>query len=101
MYRVEGRNIHLDLPVAPWEAALGAKLKLPTPSGVVNLNVPKGSQAGRKLRLKGRGIPARSAGDLIATLRIILPTADTESARAAYQEMEKQLGFNPRADMGV
>jgi curved DNA-binding protein len=101
LYRVDGRNVHLDLPVAPWEAALGVKLKLPTPSGVVNLNVPKDSQSGRKLRLKGRGIPATSAGDLIATLRIVLPTADTESARAAYQEMEKQLGFNPRADMGV
>ena len=101
IYRVDGRDVYLDLPVAPWEAALGAKLKVPTPNGAVNLNIPKGSQSGRKLRLKGRGIPGTPAGDLIATLRLVLPAAETESARELYREMEKQLAFNPRTGMGV
>ena len=100
-YRVEGRDVYLDLPVAPWEAALGAKLKVPTPSGPVNLNIPKGSQTGSKLRLKGKGIPSKPAGDLFVTLRILLPEAKTETARKLYQDMEKELNFNPRAAMGV
>ncbi len=101
LYRVDGRDVYLDLPVAPWEAALGAKLKVPTPKGTVNLNIPQGSQAGRKLRLKGRGIPGKPAGDLFVTLSIVLPAAETEPARELYRKMEKQLGFNPRASMGV
>jgi curved DNA-binding protein len=101
LYRVDGRDVYLDLPVAPWEAALGAKLKVPTPKGTVNLNIPQGSQAGRKLRLKGRGIPGTPAGDLFVTLSIVLPAAETETARELYRKMEKQLGFNPRASMGV
>ena len=101
LYRVDGRDIYLDLPVAPWEAALGAKLKVPTPSGTVNLNIPEGSQTNKKLRLKGKGIPSKPAGDLFVTLRIVLPEAKTESARKLYHDMEQQLGFNPRAAMGV
>lgn len=101
LYRVDGRDVYLQLPIAPWEAALGAKLKVPTPNGALNLNIPKGSQTGRKLRLKGRGIPGKTAGDLIATLRIVLPAAETESARELYRQMEQQLGFNPRIGMGV
>ncbi len=101
LFHVDGRDVYLDLPIAPWEAALGAKLKVPTPNGVVNLNIPAGSQAGRKLRLKGRGIPATPVGDLFVTLNIVLPAADSESARDFYREMEKQLAFNPRAKMGV
>ena len=101
LYRVDGRDVYLDLPVAPWEAALGAKLKIPTPDGVVNLNIPKGSQSGRKQRLKGRGIPANPPGDLYVLLNVVLPPAETESAREVYIEMEKQLAFNPRVNMGV
>jgi len=100
-YRVEGRDVYLDLPVAPWEAALGAKLKVPTPSGQVSLNIPRGSQTGSKLRLKAKGIPSKPAGDLFVTLRILLPEANTETARKLYQDMEKELNFNPRAAMGV
>ena len=101
LYRVDGRDVFLDLPVTPWEAALGSKLKIPTPDGVVNLNIPKGSQSGRKLRLKGRGIPANPRGNLYVLLYVVLPPAETESAREIYKEMEKQLAFNPRAKMGV
>lgn len=100
LYRVEGRDVFLDLPVAPWEAALGASVKVPTPTGPVDLKIPAGSTAGRKLRLKGRGIPGPSAGDLYVVLRITLPPAETEAARAAYRDFEKALAFNPRAHLG-
>lgn len=101
IYHVDGRDVHIELPVTPWEAALGAKLKVPTPDGPVNLNIPQDSQTGRKLRLKGRGIPANPAGDLFVTLKIVLPEAKSDSAREIYLEMEKTLFFNPRASMGV
>ncbi len=101
LYRVEGKDVYLDLPIAPWEAALGKKVKSPTPEGPVNLQIPAGSAAGRKLRLKGRGIPADPPGDLYAVLQIVLPPADTEPARKLYREMEEKLAFNPRAKLGV
>jgi len=100
-YHVDGRDLFLDLPVAPWEAALGASVKAPTPTGPVDLKIPAGSSGGRKLRLKGRGIPGKSPGDLYVVLRIALPTAETEAAKAAYRELEKALSFNPRAALGV
>ena len=100
-YHVEGRDVFLDLPVAPWEAALGATVEVPTPDGKVELKIPPNSSGGRKLRLRGRGIPAKEAGDLYVVLQIALPAADTEAAKNAYREMERALKFNPRADMGV
>ena len=100
-YRVEGRDVYLNLPVAPWEAALGATVKAPTPAGAVDLKIPPNSSGGRKLRLKGRGIPAREAGDLYVVLQIALPRAETEAAKKAYRDFEKALAFNPRAGMGV
>jgi curved DNA-binding protein len=100
-YRVEGSDVYIDLPVAPWEAALGANVKAPTPSGAVDLKIPPNSQAGRKLRLKGRGIPAKSPGDLYVVLKIALPPADEPAARAIYQRMQEEIRFNPRAAMEV
>ena len=100
-YHVEGKDVFLDLPVAPWEAALGAMVKVPTPSGTVDLKIPANSTGGRKLRLKGRGIPAREPGDLYVVLQIALPPAQSEAARNAYREFEKALQFNPRARLGV
>ncbi|HEC16879.1 MAG TPA: J domain-containing protein [Sedimenticola sp.] len=100
-YHVEGRDVFLDLPVAPWEAALGATVQAPTPTGPVDLKIPAGSAAGRKLRLKGRGIPGKPPGDFYAVLQIALPPAETEAARAAYRDFEKALPFNPRARLGV
>ena len=101
LYRVEERDVYLDLPVAPWEAALGATVKAPTPSGAVELKVPPGTAAGRKLRLKGRGIPAKPPGDLYVVLQIALPPADTEAAQALYSSMSEQFrSFNPRANLG-
>jgi len=100
-YHVEGRDVYLDLPVAPWEAALGATIKVPTPDGAVDLKIPANSSGGRKLRLKGRGIPGKSAGDLYVVIQIALPSADSEAVKAAYHELEKAAPFNPRAHLGV
>ena len=95
-YSVEGRDVYLDLDIAPWEAALGAAIQVPTPAGVVDLKIPPDSSAGRKLRLKGRGIPATPTGDMYVVLRIALPKADSEASKAAYAEFKKAVDFNPR-----
>jgi curved DNA-binding protein len=101
LYRVDGRDLSLELPVAPWEAALGATVKTPTPTGMVDLKIPAGSHAGSKLRLKGRGIPAATPGDFYVVLQIALPPAADEKARAAYAAMAAALPFNPRASLGA
>ena len=95
-FRVDGRDVYMDLPLAPWEAALGASISTPTPAGPVQLTIPAESTAGRKLRLKGRGIPGNPAGDLYVVISIALPPADTEQARKAYQSMAQAFNFNPR-----
>ena len=101
MYRVDGRDLYLELPVAPWEAALGATVKTPTPGGNVELKIPAGSHAGSKLRLKGRGIPAAQPGDFYVVLQIALPPANHEKAKAAYAALAAAGTFNPRASLGV
>lgn len=100
-YSVEGADVYLDLPLAPWEAALGATVKVPTPAGAVDLKIPPGSQAGKKLRLKGRGIPARQPGDLYVVLQIILPKVENEKQKRVFEEMKQQFSFRPRAGMEV
>ncbi len=101
VYRVEGRDLYLDLPVAPWEAALGATVKTPTPGGVVDLKIPAGLTGGKKMRLKGRGIPGKPAGDIYVTPQITVPPATTDKARELYRKMEQELAFNPRSKLGV
>lgn len=101
VYRVEGADLYMDLPVAPWEAALGAKVKVPTPGGVVDLSIAPGSKAGTRLRLRGRGIPAKNPGDLYVTLQIALPPAGDDRSRELYEQMRNQMNFNPRAALGV
>ena len=100
-YRVEGADVYLELPLAPWEAALGASVKVPTPSGAIDLKIPANSQAGKKLRLKGRGIPAKTPGDLYVVLQIALPPADNDKSRAIYERMKEELEFDARASMEV
>ena len=101
-YRVDKHDVYLNLPVAPWEAALGATIEAPTPSGAVSLTVPAGSGEGRKLRLKGRGIPAKTPGDFYFVLKIALPPASTDTAKALYESMAKEFqSFNPRAQLGA
>jgi curved DNA-binding protein len=100
LYRVDGADLYLDLPVAPWEAALGATVQVPTPGGPVDIKVPAGSPQGRRLRLKGRGIPCKEPGDLYVVLQVTLPPADSEQARDLYRKMREELKFNPRAGLG-
>ena len=101
LYRIVGRDLYVELPVAPWEAALGATVKFPTPAGPIMLKIPAGSAQGRELRIKGRGIPSAIPGDLYAVLRIVLPPADTDKARQIYADMEREIAFDPRALLGV
>lgn len=95
-YRVEGRDVYATLPIAPWEAALGAQVQAPVPDGMVEVRIPAGSQSGRKLRLKGRGIPGTNPGDLYLVLDVVLPPATTPKAKELYQTMARELAFNPR-----
>jgi curved DNA-binding protein len=99
-YSVEGRDVYLKLPVAPWEAALGAKVEAPTPTGPVNLSVPLNSKNGDKLRLRGRGIPSKVAGDLFAVIDIVLPNAANAEVKKAYQDFSQAVDFNPRKSIG-
>ncbi len=101
LYHLDGKTVYLDLPVAPWEAALGATVRAPTPTGSVDLKIPPNSRAGSRLRLKGRGLPAKEPGDLFVVIQVALPPADTEAAKQAYQEMAKAFNFKPRAGLGV
>jgi curved DNA-binding protein len=100
-YRLEGVDVYETVPVTPWEMALGGSIAVPTPSGNVEVNVPAGSQTGRKLRLKGRGIPAATPGDLYLILEVVLPPATSDKAKAAYEQMARDLAFNPRDAKGA
>ncbi len=101
-YRIEDRDVTQTVPVAPWEAALGASIEVSTPSGRVEVNVPAGSGNGRKLRLKGRGIPGNPAGDLYLELELALPPANDAKARELYQTMAREFSsFNPREQTGA
>ena len=91
----------MTLPVTPWEAALGASIKVPTIDGIVSLKIPAGSVTGKKMRLRGRGIPGKPPGDLYVVPQITLPPADSESAKELYRQMEKELAYNPRSKLGV
>jgi curved DNA-binding protein len=96
-FRVDGRDVSLELPVAPWEAGLGAQVTVPTPDGSVEMTVPADCAGGRRLRLKGKGIPGNPPGDLYVILNIVLPPADSDTAKAAYDAMRQAFNFNPRA----
>jgi curved DNA-binding protein len=95
-FRVDGRDLHLTLPVAPWEAALGAVVTLDLPQGSLRVRIPEGAQSGRQLRVRGRGIPAEPPGDLLLDLQVVLPSAETPRARVFYETMARELAFDPR-----
>jgi len=99
LYRLEGKDIYVNVPITPWEAALGATIEVPTLGGKVDLKVPPGSQSGRKLRLRGRGLGSKSKGDQYVVLQIVTPSASTEAGRRLYREMAKEMPLNPRAHM--
>lgn len=100
-YRADGRDIHLELPVTPWEAALGRKVKVPTLGGAVDLQIPAGSSSGKMLRLKGRGLPGTPRGDQYVELKVVVPPASDEKTRELYETLERGHSVNPRAKLGV
>jgi curved DNA-binding protein len=99
LYQVDGKDVTVHLPITPWEAALGASVSVPTLGGEVTLKIPPGSRSGRKLRLKGRGLPGAQAGDEYVILEIQIPPADTDKAKSFYRRMAEELPFDPRAAM--
>jgi curved DNA-binding protein len=100
IYRPDGRNLYIDLPIAPWEAALGGHVVMPTPDGKVDLRIPKNARSDQKLRLKGKGLPGASAGDIYATLKIVNPKISTDQTREFFEKMAKEMPFDPRASLG-
>jgi len=96
LFRLEGRDVILRLPLTPWEAAEGANLKVPTLSGSVELKIRPGMQSGQKMRLKGKGMPGPEAGDQFVEIMIQTPPADNKKAKQFYQDMKAQFDFNPR-----
>lgn len=97
VFVLQGKDVYLTLPITPWEAALGAKVPVPTLGGTVEMKIAPGSQAGQKLRLKGRGLPdKKNSGDQYVLLQIETPPARTETERAFYEKMAQEMPFNPR-----
>jgi len=101
LFHAKGKDIAIELPVTPWEAALGATVPVPTLGGTVEVKIPPGSQSGSQLRLKGRGLPAATPGDQFITLKIVTPPAISVEAKAWYQKMAELMPMNPRQDMGI
>jgi curved DNA-binding protein len=97
-FRLDGRNVIHVLPVSPWEAALGASVPVPTLAGTVDLRIPAGSQSGRKLRLKGRGMPGAHPGDQMVEVSIRVPVVDGDEQRAAFEALQQQFAdYDPRS----
>jgi curved DNA-binding protein len=99
-FQLDGKDVHLVLPVAPWEAALGATVAVPTLGGKVELTIPAESQSQKRLRLKGRGMPGKTPGDQYVSLMIVNPPAKTEDAKAAFESFREAFDFDPRASLG-
>jgi len=103
LFKVSGHDLYLDVPVTPWEAALGASVDIPTLAGKVALKVPPGSKGGQKLRVRGRGLPrprSEEHGDLYAVLQVVSPPTMSEHEKTLYRELAKASSFNPRAHFG-
>jgi curved DNA-binding protein len=100
LFEVHGKDVYLSLPIAPWEAALGAKVSVPTLAGNVEMKIPAGAQGGSKLRLKGKGLAGDPRGDQFVILKIVTPKAHTPAQRAIYQKMAKEFTFNAREEFG-
>lgn len=94
--RSDGRDLHLTLPVTPWEAALGTVIEVELPEGYIKVRIPQGAQSSTQLRVRGKGIPANPPGDLLLDIKVVLPPADTPKARQIYENMARELAFDPR-----
>ena len=95
-FRADGRDLHMNLPVTPWEGALGATIEVDLPHGAIKVRVPAGVQGGKQLRVRGKGIPGEPPGDLLLDIQVVLPPADTPEARQLYETMARELAFDPR-----
>lgn len=100
LFRANKKDIYLELPVMPWEAALGATVTIPTLGGKVDMKIPPGSQSGQKLRLKNKGLPGKTTGDQFVVLRVVVPKADSEAAKEIYRKMAAVMPMNPRSALG-
>jgi curved DNA-binding protein len=98
-YQVDGADVFLTLPVAPWEAALGDKVTVPVPSGDIELKIPAGSKNGGKMRVRGKGLPGKAPGDLYVVLDVVFPPPDNDVTRKLYEQMREQVDFDPRAGL--
>ena len=99
-FRLDGRDLYLDLPITPWEGALGARVLVPTPDGALELGIPAGSWSGRKLRLKGKGLPGPTPGDLYTVLQVTAPPVQTKADRDAYAALaQAHADYNPRSGL--
>lgn len=98
-FRLEDKDIYLDLPLTPWEAALGTKVTVPTLAGKISLSIPAGARSGQKMRLKGRGLPGKTTGDQFVVLQIMTPNAVTDDQKVFYRKMADIFSFNPREEL--
>jgi len=94
----EGKDLHATIPVAPWEAALGAVVPVELPGSTVHVRIPPGAEPGRQLRVRGKGLPADPPGDLYFDIRIVAPPAGTPRAREAWETLRDESAFDPRKD---
>ena len=99
-FHPQGSDLHMTLPVAPWEAALGAVVPVDLPGGMLNVRIPAGAQTGRQLRIRGKGIPSTPPGDVYFDIRIVAPPAETPKAKELYESLQKEMNFDPRKDWG-
>ena len=97
-FRVDGCNLFVKLPVTPWEAALGAIIPVNLFENELKVRIPEGTQSGQQLRLRGKGIPSKTPGDLLLDVQVVLPSAATPKAREFYESMARELAFDPRAN---
>lgn len=100
LYNIRDKDLYLELPITPWEAALGATVSVPTPYGNVNLTIPASSNSGTKLRLKEKGLPTKEPGALYITLKIIIPPIDNDESKKLYEKLAKTTKYNPRQNLG-
>lgn len=98
LFALQGKDVTIILPVTPWEAALGAKLEVPTLGGRVNLSIPENSQNGNKLRLKSKGLPGHPAGDQYVILKILNPDIKTDEEKVLFRKMQQAFDFDPRKE---
>lgn len=101
LYRVDDKDVYLELPLTPWEAALGASIQVPTPSGPVDVTIPAGTQNDRKLRLRNRGIPSDPPGHMYIVATLTLPPASDQKSKDLYRRMREEMPYNPREHLAA